>query len=412
MRPVLRWHAKLTSTIRRAQAWPATQLEAAAMAGVLDAHPELSGLVWHETRSSGANRLRRLAVESTWLARVSADADVVHHFGGRLPARRRGAAVVTIHDIQCLDMPHNFSPAKRRYLSAALRRSVRSATLVVTPSQWTADRIVDRFGVDSSRVIPVPSTYATDPATIRPAPTAAAGPQGAVTAHDRSPGSCDAPSQGEANAQGDVVAHGDVAGQGDAPAHGAGPLPPSASAPFVLYPAASFPHKNHELLISAMPAIRRRHRDATLVLTGGPGRAHRQVAEMVAATDGVVHLGHVSPSHLAALYAKAAVVAVPSRYEGFGLPALEAMAAGVPLVAANATALPEVVQDGGVLVPPDDLDGWVNAITEALDGSSSTRLRVQRGLNRAEHYAPARSAARLVNAWRTAAALQAQGAGR
>ena len=99
----------------------------------------------------------------------------------------------------------------------------------------------------------------------------------------------------------------------------------------------------------------------------------------------------------------AVAVAFPSRYEGFGLPVLEAMRSGTPVIAADAAALPEVVGDGGTLVDPDDVDGWVDALVEARSGSPSIRRQVDRGRVRAADFAPELAAGRLLEAWQAAA---------
>ena len=325
----------------------AVELELATMAGVRSAHPELARLALHEARWRGNSRVRRAAVESTWLARRSVGFDLVHHFGGRLPARRAGLPVLTVHDIQPLDLPSNFSATKRCYLGWALPRSVRAAALVTVPSQWVADRLADRLAVPPDRIRVVSPTYR--------AWTAPAGP---------------APLDGQ---------------------------------PFVLYPAATYPHKNHAALISAHAAARARHGDTLLVLTGAAGRAHAEVAEQAARTPGVVHLGWVDDARLASLMSAAVAVAFPSRYEGFGLPVLEAMRSGTPVIAADAAALPEVVGDGGTLVDPDDVHGWVDALVEARSGSPSIRRQVDRGRVRAADFAPELAAGRLLAAWQAAA---------
>lgn len=332
---------------------PAVELELASLAGVRAAHPELGGLRWHEARWRPDSRVRRAAVESTWLARLSARFDAVHHFGGRLPARRAGVSVLTVHDIQPLDVPANFSALKRRYLAWALPRSLRSADLVAVPSQWVADRLVERLDVPPERIRVVPPTYA--------------------RAHRPS---------------------------GAAPATAESAL--GVDQPFVLYPAATYPHKNHGLLIEAHAAVRARHRDLKLVLTGARGRAHAEVAEQVARAAGVVHLGWMDGDRLASLMSAAAAVVFPSRYEGFGLPVLEAMQAGTPVIAADAAALPEVAGGCATLVDPDDFDGWVDALADAGSGSPGIREQVARGRSRAADFAPDRAAGRLLAAWRAA----------
>ena len=338
---------------------PDVELEIAAMAGTRVAHPGLEQLRWHEARWRSDSRPLRVATESTWLATHSAGFDVVHHFGGRIPARRRGTTVLTVHDIQPLDAPANFSVAKRLYLRWALPRSALASDLIAVPSQWVADRVQERLAVPSDRLAVVPSSYA--------------------------PGSCSLLD--------------DAAGKRRPP-----DIPRSLTGRrFVLYPAATYPHKNHRVLIDAHAAVWARYGEPMLVLTGAPGRHQADVARLAAQTPGVVHLGWVDGSRLASLIASAAALAFPSRYEGFGLPVLEAMAVGTPVIAAAATALPEVVRDGGLLVAPDDLDGWVDALLEIRSGSPDVTRRVERGHARAADFAPQRVAAGLIDAWRRAA---------
>lgn len=376
------------------------ELELAAMAGTRSAHPELADAVWHEARWSGNNRALRIAVESTWLARRSSDFEVVHHFGGRLPARRAGSAVLTIHDVQPLDEPQNFSAVKRRYLASALPRSAQAAAVVAVPSKWVAERVVERLGAAPDRIRLVPSTYRV-PAR--------------APSEDPGQGSSSQPTRPEAGSEPRNGRRTDEAHRTHE-AHRTDEAHRTQEAHrvlrgrrFVLYPAATYPHKNHDTLIAAHAAVWARHGDTMLVFTGGVGRAHRAVAEQVALTPGVVHLGRVDDSTLAALTDTAAAVTFPSRYEGFGLPVLEAMEAGTPVVAAAATALPEVVGDGGTLVDPDDLDGWVDALLEVRSGSSRIDRAVERGRVRAADYAPDRAATRLIDAWQAAGPSTASG---
>jgi len=141
--------------------------------------------------------------------------------------------------------------------------------------------------------------------------------------------------------------------------------------PFLLYPANRWPHKNHERLFAGFALVRRERPELRLVLTG-------QGHERARLSEGVESRGHVSADELVALYRSAACLVFPSLYEGFGLPPLEAMACGCPVVCSNATSLPEVCGDAAEYFDPLSAEDMAAAILRGLDG----RL-VERGLARA-----------------------------
>ena len=125
------------------------------------AYPELGAVLDLDVCPvSNRNRGRRLLAESTWLASRTRRLAAVHHVGGRIPIRTSAPVAVTVHDLQPLDHPENFSVAKRAYLGRALPRSIRRADVVVTVSGTVARQVVDRFGVPSDRVVVVSSGVA------------------------------------------------------------------------------------------------------------------------------------------------------------------------------------------------------------------------------------------------------------
>lgn len=322
---------------------------------MLAAHPDVVSAVPTDVLAlSGRARWGRIAAESTWLAAHSRGLDLVHHAGGTAPPMRTAPYVLTLHDLQPLEARATHGALKRAYLSAAIPPSVRHARLTAVPSEYVRQTVLARLGADEARVVVVP--------------------HGVDVLAETTPA--------------DVLRE-----------------RYSIDGPIVLYPAITYPHKNHATLVSAFASVLSEHPDALLVLTGGRGG---EEARLRAQIDGlglrprVRRTGRISAADVAGLYRLASVVAVPSRYEGFGLPAVEAMAYGSPVVAAAATALPEVVGDAGVVVDPDDADAWAEAISELIeDGSMRDRLAAA-GRTRAARYTWSANATALAGLYRRA----------
>lgn len=139
---------------------------------------------------------------------------------------------------------------------------------------------------------------------------------------------------------------------------------------FVLYLGNTMPHKNVERLIEAMALVRRAHPEVALIMGGAPDK-HRVSVEQAVARQGldtaVRFLGKVPEADLPGLLSSATTFAFPSLYEGFGLPVLEAMACGAPVVTSNRSSLPEVVGDAAVMVEPTDVAALAAALVALLD---------------------------------------------
>jgi alpha-1,3-rhamnosyl/mannosyltransferase len=144
--------------------------------------------------------------------------------------------------------------------------------------------------------------------------------------------------------------------------------------------------------------------DLGLVLLGGQGRAEPDVAGAITRlglADRVVRPGRVSDADRDGCYRAALATVFPSRYEGFGAPVLEAMDVGCPVLAADATALPEVVGDGGWLLPPTDVDAWAAALARVRDDGDERARLAAAGRSRAARYPGAVSARALLAAYRS-----------
>jgi glycosyltransferase involved in cell wall biosynthesis len=157
--------------------------------------------------------------------------------------------------------------------------------------------------------------------------------------------------------------------------------------PYVLQVGAFEPHKGTETAVAAINELRARGRDVMLVRTGG---------QATAAGDAVLDLGVVDDPTLVSLYRSARAVCVPSDHEGFGLPVLEAMACGTPVVASNAAGLPEAGGDVALYADPGDAPGFANAIERLLVDDAERARRREAGIARARTFTWADAAARVL----------------
>jgi glycosyltransferase involved in cell wall biosynthesis len=186
------------------------------------------------------------------------------------------------------------------------------------------------------------------------------------------------------------------------------------AAPIILHVGDLHPRRNVRVLIDAVAWLRAHHPELaslTLTLLGrDAGEAATLRARARAAgldTHAVTFVDDADDASLIEWYRRAAVFAYPSRYEGFGLPVLEAMASGVPVVASNAAALPEVVGDAGLLVDPLDTRAWCEALAAVLCSPARAAALREAGVRRAARFSWTKTAALTLDAYRAAQATQA-----
>ncbi|HEY7660260.1 MAG TPA: glycosyltransferase family 1 protein [Actinomycetota bacterium] len=176
---------------------------------------------------------------------------------------------------------------------------------------------------------------------------------------------------------------------------------------FVLCVGTIEPRKNLTTLLDAYAELRRDHPDVGLVLAGGLGWMVDDVIARVRSLrlERDVRLtGYVPDDEVPAVMNAADAFAYPSEYEGFGLPPLEAMACGVPVICSDATSLPEVVGDGGIQVPPHDVGAWVRALRRVLEDEEVAAALRAKGPARAARFTWTEAASRTIEVYRSVTA--------
>jgi glycosyltransferase involved in cell wall biosynthesis len=299
--------------------------------------------------------------------------DLLHSPDFIPPRLRRGTrSVITVHDLAFLRDPALLDPAGRRYYEQIFD-AVRRADAIVVPSESTRRDLLELTDAPPDRTHVV---------------------------HEAAGDHCRVLERGERLAALRAVPQRlspDMAR-----------LVSGEFGPFLLFVGTIEPRKNLLTLFQAYELYRARagRRAIALVLAGAPGwraEAERAAIERLRAAGQLVWFQGATDEQLLLLYNAAAALALPSRYEGFGLPALEAMACGTPVLAANVSSLPEVVGAAGTLLPPDDVDAWAEALCEITQDRFKREAAIAAGLKQAARFSWTRAAEETLAVYRRAA---------
>ncbi len=241
------------------------------------------------------------------------------------PLRCAAPVAMTVQDLLYLRLPRLFSWKRWAYVAHLVKQACRNASTILTSSQTSAHDLIQFFGIDASRIHVVP-----------------------LGVDDRF-----TPAAAESS---------------------------EMARPYILYIGDDRPHKNVALALKVFAGLKTRHRiphrlvlAGPLTLGGDPG-------------PDVLQLGPVPETALPSVYAGADLFLFPSLHEGFGLPALEAMASGTPVIASTAGSIPEVLDNAALLVGPDDSEAWEDAALHVLYDSTFRSTLIQRGLERARMF--------------------------
>jgi glycosyltransferase involved in cell wall biosynthesis len=320
---------------------------------------------------SAAPRQRplRLAWEQLALPGLVRRLDAAVHHGPHytMPERSSVPMVVTVHDLSFFEAPEWHDRSKVVLFKRAIRVAARRAAVVVCPSRVTAEELARWCRVDAELFV----------------------------AHHGVDAERFAPDEAEPDADADAL------GGVDARL--------ADGRPYLVFVGTLEPRKDVPSLVRAFDRIADRHPDALLVLAGGDGWGAGAVDQAIAAVSDrrrVVRTGYVADAVIPALLRSAAAAVYPALYEGFGLPALEALSCGTPLITTSGTAMEEVAGDAATFVVPGDRDGLAEALDAVLGSGGATGAERQRqrqaGLEIAAAHTWEKSAGRHVQAYRYA----------
>lgn len=272
--------------------------------------------------------------------------DVLWMPGSTLPRVVPKQTVVTVHDIGYHRLPKLYKPQQVTIHEAATREIAKKAARIVTVSEFSGREIAEAYGIDPAKIAITP--LGVDHATYRPIADSAA-IEDRLRRYRLNP-------------------------------------------PFILAVGRLEAKKNLTTLVKAFTLYKTQRgvgEPLKLVLIGTPGfgveALRREIAASSAKND-IIELGYVPEADLPYLMNAAQALVHPSLYEGFGLPPLQAMACGCPVISSNAASLPEVVGDAGILCPPEDPEAFAAAIARVTSDASLRADLKQKSIARAASY--------------------------
>ena len=324
--------------------------------GVAACHRSLPPAPWTPTIETRHLRLRRELLYESWhrirwprVERVTGPVDVIHATGMAIPPKSAPMAV-TVHDLAFVDYPEHATRHGLRFFHRSLVLTERDADVVLCPSEATKRELLD-IGIAAERVRVIP--WGVEPFTVSDDDIASV-----------------------------RVRYG-VVGR------------------YILWVGTIEPRKNLAGVIAAFRALN--DDDITLLLVGPQGWNEDLAARLGAGNSRIRALGFVSRDELHALYGGAAAFCYPSVREGFGLPVLEAMMAGAPVVTSSGTATEEVVGDAGICVDPGDHAAIASALASIVGDEGIAHRLGERAKARAQTFTWAHTADLTVDAYRSIA---------
>ncbi len=317
------------------------------------------GVIMRRARLDTESPLRRILWEQLCQAPQLRQFDLYHALAFVAPLWLAAPMVVTVYDLSFMRYPAGLSRARRLYLRLFTAQTCRRARRVLAISQSTASDLSSLLHIPASKIDVTPLGY--DQEAFRPLSAAE------VDAFRRRQG-----------------------------------LPPR----FWLFVGTLEPRKNLLMLLHAYARLPQSAR-LPLILGGGRGWLADDIfatIERHGLADCIRHIGFIPAADLPIWYNSAEAFLYPSVFEGFGLPVLEAMACGTPVLTSNVSSLPEVIGSAGMTLPPDDDAVWADALEDIVTNKDWRSMASRRGLERAKQFTWQRTAELTLASYRRAVA--------
>lgn len=291
-----------------------------------------------------ARAVRRMAEKALFKYHTrSGFGRALYHEPNFVPLPYDGPLVLTVHDLSCFDHPQAHPQERVRLMQRDMPAAIEKADHIIVVSDASGEALRRWFDVDAARIS---TTYLAADSRFHPRSSAVLAPT--------------------------------LAGLGLAPGG------------YVLSVGTLEPRKNLGTLFAAYAGLpdtlRQRYPLVVAGMNGWNTEGLMRSADELIRRKELLLLGYVADALIPSLFAGAAAFCYPSRYEGFGLPALEAMASGVPVITSNSTSLPEVVGDAGIMLDPDDVDGLRERLRQLLEDRAYAENLGHLGLQRAQTF--------------------------
>ena len=280
--------------------------------------------------------------------------DLLHSLNSELPLFCNIKSIVTFHDLKYIKYPYflnKFSIIKSKYLKYTMKKGAEKANKIIAVSQSTKKDIIHLLGIEKDKIVAI----------------------------------YEASNLGMYSRKNDDLSNSDILEK-----H-------SIKKPYFLYVGEKRPHKNLEGLIKAFAIFKKKYesRNISLVLTGKKYSTYHEyitTAEKFGIKDSLLFTGFISDEELKTIYSEAEALLLVSFYEGFGIPILEAMECGIPVITSNISSMPEVAGDAALLVNPNNIQEIAEKMNNITNSEILRKKLIKSGFKRVEQFSWERTA--------------------